>query len=91
LFKAVKEVRAMSFDVPAFIEPDIQQYADAQHISEDQAIVQLLQAGLQYLQIQSPRAILGAFATSEESAAMDEALELAMRDRDRRNARNENA
>ena len=77
----------MSFDIPQYIEPSIEQYANAQHITHDEAIIRLIQAGLERaLPPASPRDILGAFSSPEDSEAMDEALNIAMQDRERRNA-----
>ena len=77
----------MALDIPANIAPDIRKYARSQHITEDQAVARLLKAGLESTRSQSRRSIIGAFAGTEESAVMDGALELAMRDRERRNSK----
>ena len=37
----------MSFDIPPNIEPQIQKYAEAQHLSTNEAVVRLIQAGLE--------------------------------------------
>jgi hypothetical protein len=83
----------MRFDIPVYIEPQVQRFAAAQQISHDEALVQLIQAGLERMSppVVSPLDILGAFSSLEESATADEALELAMRDRERRNARDAHA
>ena len=36
----------MSFDLPPNIEPQVQEYAKAQHLSENDALIRLVQAGL---------------------------------------------
>ena len=36
----------MSFDIPAYIEPQVQQFAQKQHITPAEAIVRLIEAGL---------------------------------------------
>ena len=78
----------MSFDIPPEIEPQVQEFARSQHISANEAVLRLIEAGLGMNQIKHPnRAILGAFSSPEEREAMDGAMELAMRDRERRNAR----
>lgn len=83
----------MSYDVPARFERQIQEYAHALHISQEEAVTQLLQAGLKLMSVVpshapiSPHDILGAFSSPEERANADEALELAMKDRERRNSR----
>ena len=75
----------MSFDIPTYIEPQVQQFANAQHISADEAVVRLIEAWLNSIHAKpSNRSILGAFASPADSAVMDAALELAMRERERR-------
>jgi hypothetical protein len=82
----------MSFDIPPYMEPQVQQFAQNQHISPDEAVIRLIEAGLNVAQSKpTGRSILGAFAGPEDSAGMDEALDLAMRDRERRHARLDNA
>lgn len=77
----------MSFDIPASIEPSVKQYAAAQHISTDEALLRLLQIGVRHaVPASSPSDILGAFSSDIEAATMDEALGLAMEDRERRNS-----
>jgi len=78
----------MSFEIPTSIEPQVQQFAHAQHISTDEAVVRLIEAGLNVIHAKSTnRSLLGAFASPEDSTVMDEALELAMQERERRHAR----
>ncbi|MBS1725506.1 MAG: hypothetical protein JST51_02210 [Armatimonadetes bacterium] len=36
----------MSFDIPPNIEPQVKEFAQAQHISETEALIRLIQAGL---------------------------------------------
>ena len=36
----------MSFEIPASIEPEVRRFADAKHISADEAVLQLITAGL---------------------------------------------
>lgn len=43
----------MSFDIPPNIEPQIQKFADALHISANEALVRLIQAGLEFEQVSS--------------------------------------
>lgn len=78
----------MSFDIPTSIEPQVQQFAHAQHISPDEAIVRLIVAGLNVMSAKpTSRSLLGAFASPADSAVMDEALELAMHERQHRHIR----
>ena len=76
----------MSFDIPARIEPGIQKFAQAQHITADEAIVRLIEAGLKANQ---PRRVAKAKNSSipgltgqpmsdDEAAVMDEVVETAM-------------
>ena len=77
----------MSFDIPQYFEPQIEKYAQALHISHDEAVIRLIQTGLSATPpAVSPRDILGAFATADQSSMMDEAVELAMRDRQIKNS-----
>ncbi|MBS1701157.1 MAG: hypothetical protein JST12_05820 [Armatimonadetes bacterium] len=76
----------MSFDIPASIEPRVQQYAASLHITADEAILRLLQVGLDHASSSSPKDIVGAFSTANEVEVMDQALNLAMEDRVRRNS-----
>ena len=75
-----------SFLIPASIAPDVREYANSHQITEDQAITQLLKAGLERAQVQSRRSIIGAFSSPEESAVIDKAVDIAMHDRERRNS-----
>lgn len=71
----------MSFDIPISIEPEIRQYAQAQHLSVDEAIVKLLQVGLGK---KTPSQLgLGLFSSPEDAAALDAAVELAYEERRR--------
>jgi len=76
----------MSFDIPVTIEPRIQQFAHAQHITTDEAIVRLLDAGLERL-VPKTAAIPGLTGTpmsDEDAAVMDEVVEIAMNSRSQR-------
>lgn len=72
----------MSFDIPPNIEPQIQKFAEAQHISANDALIRLIQAGLEVEQIneagaprQSYRSFFGAAKGGYGSAeAVDEAI-----------------
>ncbi len=77
----------MSFDIPQYFEPQIEKYAQALHISHDEAVIRLIQTGLSAtLPPVSPRDILGAFSSADQSATMDEAIDIAMKDRQVRNS-----
>ena len=71
----------MSFDIPPSIESDIQQYSQAHHITVNEAIVELLRAGLGK---QTPAQTgLGLFGSPEDTAALDAAVALAYEERRR--------
>lgn len=71
----------MSFDIPVSIEPQIQRYAEAQHLTVDEAIVKLLEVGLSN---ENPAlAGLGLFGSPEDAAALDAAVSLAYEERRR--------
>jgi hypothetical protein len=78
----------MSFDIPIAIEPEIIQYAQAEHITEAEAIVRLIQAGLSasHREAQDQNAILsglGLFADPADAAVLDEAVAIAYEERRR--------
>jgi hypothetical protein len=79
---------AVNYNIPEQYEPQIQEVARAQHISERELLDRIFKAGLEQFAPMSvsPRDILGAFSSKEESAIADEALDLAMKDRLRRNS-----
>ena len=76
----------MTFDIPATIEPDVIQYATAQRITEHEAIVRLIQAGLKAQQTEDARiqALLGEPMNEEDAALMDEVVAEAYRMRGQR-------
>ncbi len=71
----------MSFDIPVAIEPQIIEYAQSEHITEGEAIVRLIQAGLSaYQQQPGQNAILsdfGSLGDPMDAAILDEAMEAA--------------
>jgi hypothetical protein len=80
----------MSFDIPPQIEPSIKEFARAQHITADEAIVRLLEEGLRANQPRrmdrDPAAsripgLSGEPMSDEEAAVMDEVVEIAMESR----------
>ena len=48
----------MSFDIPATMEQDIRQYAQAEHLSADEALIKLVQTGLRAAKRRGKRAEL---------------------------------
>jgi len=81
----------MTFDIPVTIEPEILQYAQSEHITENEAIVRLIQAGLTitHRETNNQNAILsglGLFADPEDAAILDEAVAAAYEERRRPSA-----
>jgi hypothetical protein len=76
----------MSFDIPIAIEPQIIQYAESEHITESEAIVRLIQAGLSTKAQEDARiqALLGEPMGEEDAAVMDEVVSIAMKARSER-------
>ena len=73
----------MSFDIPQHIESKVQEYAGAQHISTDEAILRLIQSGLDIAKLTPAQAGLGLFSSTEDSDVLDAAVKLAYEDRRR--------
>ena len=66
----------MSLSVPANIEPEIIQYAQAEHITADEAIVRLIQVGLREKSTPSPaEQMWGAFSSPEDVAMLDDIVQ----------------
>ena len=81
----------MSFDIPVAIEPDIIQYARIENLTEHEAIVRLIQAGLNATRTEPSEfnAILsglGLFADTHDAAVLDEAVAMAYEERHRPSA-----
>ena len=76
----------MSFDIPVAIEPEIIQYAQTERITESEAIVRLIQAGLNARATEDARiqALLGEPLSEQDAALMDEVVEIAMKARSER-------
>lgn len=74
----------MSLKIPVAFEPQIQQFAAARHITSDEALFELIAAGLRSLSpsVVSPKDIIGAFASDEERSMADAAINDAMKDRE---------
>jgi hypothetical protein len=70
----------MSIDIPAAIEPDIVQYAQSERITASEAIVRLIQAGLDARAAEESRiqALLGDPMNEHDAAVIDEVVEMAM-------------
>lgn len=83
----------MSYQITLSIHEDspqglnIEALAEAEHVSREEAALRLLAAPKPATKASSAaRRILGAFKAPEDAALMDEALEIAMADRERRNS-----
>lgn len=70
----------MSTDIPAVIEPKIIKYAESEHITPSEAILQLIEVGLEARTKQDDRirTLLGEPMNEQDAALMDEIVEMAM-------------
>ena len=71
----------MSFEIPQDIETKVQEYAGSQHISADEAVLRLIQSGLEQAKMTPAEQGFGLFGGKEDSAALDAAVKLAYEDR----------
>jgi hypothetical protein len=73
----------MSIDIPAAVEPQIRKFAQTEHLTIDEAVARLLQAGLdaQTNDTANLDTLVGAPPTQEEAAIMDEIVDEAMKAR----------
>jgi len=76
----------MSIDIPTYIETDIEQYAQSEHISTHEAVVKLIYAGLNAEAREENRiqALLGEPMSEEDAALIDEVVDTAMKARGER-------
>lgn len=76
----------MSIDIPVTMEPEIMQYADAKHITADEAIVRLILTGLDTQTSEEARidALLGEPMSDNDVVMMDDVVEMAMKARSER-------
>ncbi len=69
------------------MEPEVQQYALSQHISTNEAVLKLIQAGLQQIQAAEGRNYItegiGLFKNPEDTALLDAAVAIAKAERRR--------
>jgi hypothetical protein len=76
----------MSVDIPSSIERDIQRFAQEEQISQEEAVLRLIQTGL-IARNPSPKTVfeqgLGLFGSPEDSALLDEVVSLAYEERRR--------
>jgi hypothetical protein len=74
----------MSVDIPSSIERDIQRFAQEQHITNEEAVLRLIEAGLRS---PAPKTVfekgLGLFGSPEDAALLDEVVALAYEERRR--------
>jgi hypothetical protein len=78
----------MTVEIPATIERDIQRFAEREHISQEEAVVRLIENGLTIMPVSnSPQTVfeqgLGMFSSPEDSALLDEVVSLAYQERRR--------
>lgn len=76
----------LSLDIPPNIERDIQRFAQQEHITEDEAVLRLIETGLS-VRNPTPKTIfeqgLGLFGGAEDSALLDEVVSIAYEERRR--------
>lgn len=75
----------MSFEIPVSIEPQVQRYAEERHLTIDEAIVKLLEAGLGQQNVALSG--LGLFGDPKDAEALDAAVDLAYEERRRPSTR----
>ena len=69
----------MSFEIPARIEQEVEQYAEREHLTRDEAVVQLIEGGLRR---QDARPLTpaeegrGMFSSPEDAALMDYVIQV---------------
>ena len=76
----------MSVEIPLNIERDIQQFAQQEHITHDEAVLRLIETGLS-VRKPGPKTVfeqgLGLFGSPEDSALLDEVVAIAYEERRR--------
>jgi hypothetical protein len=78
----------MSLDLPSSIERDVQRFAQEQHITSEEAVLRLIEAGLRSPALKTVfEQGLGLFGSPEDSALLDEVVAIAYEER-RRPAKN---
>ncbi len=76
----------MSLEIPANLEPDIQRYAQQEHITQDEAVLRLIQTGLLSRRSVSETVFeqgLGLFGSPEDTALIDEVVSIVYKERRR--------
>ena len=77
----------MSFEhLPSNLEQDVQRFASRQHISRDEAVIKLIETGLDLVKAKPGSAIeqgMGMFGSPEDSALLDEVVTIAYSERRR--------
>lgn len=75
-------------NLPTNLEHGVEMFADRHHISHDEAVVRLLETGLQFEQsISKIKGLSGIPMTDDEASVVDDALALAMEHRRQRTDR----
>ena len=79
----------MNFEnLPPSLEHGVEMFADRHHISHSEAVVRLLETGLQFEQsISKIQGLSGIPMTDDEVSVVDSAMDLAMEDRRQRTDR----
>jgi hypothetical protein len=76
----------MSVDIPSSIERDIERFAQQEHLTREEAVLRLIEAGLM-VRNPAPDTVfeqgLGLFGSPEDSALLDEVVSIAYEERRR--------
>lgn len=76
----------MRLDIPSNMERDIQQFAQQEHITHDEAVLRLIETGLSARK-SVPKSVfeqgLGLFGDPEDAALLDEVVSIAYEERRR--------
>jgi hypothetical protein len=76
----------MSLDIPSNIEREIEQFAQQQRITTNEAAIRLIERGLSlgtHSQKTAPAGGLGLFSSAEDAAILDEVVAIAYEERRR--------
>lgn len=77
----------MSLDIPSNVERGIQQFAQQEHITHDEAVLRLIETGLSASQPVAKTVFeqgLGLFGSPEDASLLDEVVSIAYEERRRR-------
>lgn len=69
----------MSFEIPVSVEQEIERYAEREHLSKDEAVVQLIEDGLRHRDsrpLTPAEEGRGMFSSPEDAALMDYVIQV---------------